>query len=360
MGLADGVKPIAPLVTFPRYPAMPRTRLLVALYLLLCVSPLQAETGDQTSASVVAEVVQAAEALLESLDDSLREQILFQFDDKAQKQRWSNLPVGMSPRKGVRWGDLNEAQQDAVLELIKSSFSEAGYRQVVDNVEGDQFLKDHRNGRADFGWDDFYIAFVGKPSTTAPWMWQFGGHHLALNVTVADNQLTMSPCLTGGQPMEYEHDGKQVRQMAAEIDKAFELINSLSPAQLKQAVLGDSTVGMNFGPGKEGSKPKQEGICAAELKPAQRKLLLAMIGQRMGMLKEVHAKPRMEQIERDLDDTWFSWYGSTTQGEAATYRVQGPTVVIEFAAQRNSPEHVHAMYRDPTNDYGARLIQAQP
>ena len=42
------------------------------------------------------------------------------------------------------------------------------------------------------------------------------------------------------------------------------------------------------------------------------------------------------------------------EGSAAYFRIQGPTLVIEYAPQR-SVDHIHTIYRDPTNDYGAAL-----
>ena len=39
-----------------------------------------------------------------------------------------------------------------------------------------------------FGSDLYYISFLGQPSTSNPWMLQFGGHHLALNITIAGEQ----------------------------------------------------------------------------------------------------------------------------------------------------------------------------
>ena len=36
-----------------------------------------------------------------------------------------------------------------------------------------------------FGRAEYYVSILGKPSTTEPWMMQFGGHHLAINVTLA-------------------------------------------------------------------------------------------------------------------------------------------------------------------------------
>ena len=87
-------------------------------------------------------------------------------------------------------------------------------------------------------------------------MWQFGGHHLAINATIVGDRITLSPSLTGGQPMTYTYQGKQVRQCAAGQDKAFELIAALTPEQLKKAVLGDRPDELRYGPGGEGAKPK--------------------------------------------------------------------------------------------------------
>jgi len=48
-----------------------------------------------------------------------------------------------------------------------------------------------------------------------------------------------------------------------------------------------------------------------------------------------------------------AWSGPTTNGSAAYFRIQGPTLVIEYAPQ-GSVDHIHTIYRDPTNDYGAK------
>lgn len=45
------------------------------------------------------------------------------------------------------------------------------------------------------------------------------------------------------------------------------------------------------------------------------------------------------------------------QGSAAYFRVTGPTIVLEGSPQQmegNAANHIHGMYRDPTNDYGAK------
>jgi len=41
------------------------------------------------------------------------------------------------------------------------------------------------------------------------------------------------------------------------------------------------------------------------------------------------------------------------------YRIQGPTLLIEFQVEGNlgaNEGHLHSIYRDPTNEYGAAQV----
>ena len=60
------------------------------------------------------------------------------------------------------------------------------------------------------------------------------------------------------------------------------------------------------------------------------------------------------RVRANLPKTYFAWSGPTTPGSAAYFRMQGPTLVIEFAPQGGA-DHIHTIYRDPTNDYGAKF-----
>ncbi len=332
----------------------------VAALLIACL-PLQLfGQADQTPEQVVAEVVKAAETLLETLNDDQKQTVMFEFTDEEQRERWSNLPVGNYPRAGLRMGDLSEQQKEAVNGMIKATMSEIGYQQVIDNVISDEVLRINSRRRTSFGKDEFFVAILGEPSTTKPWMWQFGGHHLAINATIVGDQVTLAPSLTGGQPVDYEWEGREVRQLAEEEDAAYELINSFSEEQLKIAVLGDRYVDLNFGPGESSIEPANEGIKIGELDEKQQTLAKQLIQHRIDILNPVHAKVKMEQVTAELSDTYFAWYGPTEAGEAATFRIQGPSLIIEYSPQRlggQATNHLHAMYREPANDYGVGFIQ---
>ena len=83
---------------------------------------------------------------------------------------------------------------------------------------------------------------------------------------------------------------------------------------------------------------------------------MELIREWAGIMADAYAGPRMAEIRANLPQTYFAWSGPTTNGSAAYFRVQGPTLVIEYAPQ-DSVDHIHTIYRDPTNDYGAKLAR---
>lgn len=320
-------------------------------------APVVAVASDETTRGVVA----AAEALLATLDESQRAKGVFAFNDDKQRANWSNFPTGIFQRSGLRMGDLSPTQREAVYAVLAATLSPEGYQRVMDQVTGDEVLKSTDNGgNLIFGQDEFYFSILGTPSNTEPWMWQFGGHHLALNATIVGGNILLTPSLTGGQPIKYTVDGRAVFQWQEENDKAFALINALDADQQKQAILGDGYIQLVLGPGEDGKTIQPEGIKVASLNADQQKLLLDLIRVRVGMLKEDDAAVKMAEVEANLAETWFAWYGPTTNGQPAYYRIQGPTIFIEYSPQSmggSAIDHIHAMFRDPTNDYGAGLIK---
>jgi hypothetical protein len=66
------------------------------------------------------------------------------------------------------------------------------------------------------------------------------------------------------------------------------------------------------------------------------------------------AEPRMAEIRASVNDTWFAWSGPTTNGSAAYFRIQGPTLVIEYAPQ-GGVDHIHTIYRIPPTTTERRL-----
>ncbi|HWN94718.1 MAG TPA: DUF3500 domain-containing protein [Methylomirabilota bacterium] len=333
--------------------AILRTLLIVAALVALESNRLEAAAPEPTQ-----KIASAAAAFLDTLDDTQRGKVSFAFNDAAQRIRWSNLPVSMAEHRGLRMGDLKANQRDAVMNLLATTLSKMGYEKVVGIVESDEVLrKQSPKGAPPFGRDEYFISFLGKPSATEPWMIQFGGHHLALNITIAGEQGVLTPSLIAVQPAKFTLDGKTIRPMGRETDKALELVQALTDEQRKQAILGSQMRDLVLGPGHDGETIQPEGLKTSTLNEAQRKLLLELIAEWSGIIHDTAATAKLNEIKANLADTWFAWSGPLEAGKAY-FRIQGPTVIIEYAPQRLGGDvtmHIHSMFRDPTNDYGKKF-----
>jgi hypothetical protein len=312
----------------------------------------------QSPSSVPATIVASANAFLGSLDEGQREKVLFDFNDAGQRKRWSNLPTTMVPRAGLKMGDLTNTQKAAAMKLLASALSQRGYEKVVAIMEGDEVLKAQSGGgRAMFGHDLYFISILGKPSPKDPWMLQFGGHHLGLNLTMVGSEGILTPTLTATQPAKYTAAGKTVRPLGAENDKAFALINALDEGQKKKAILNYKVADLVLGPGEDGKTIQPEGLKASVMNVSQQAMLLDLVSEWAGIVNDQAAAARMAEIKANIAETWLAWSGPTTNGQPAYYRIQGPTLVIEYAPQPLGGDptmHIHTIYRDPTNDYGKK------
>ena len=335
-----------------------RTAPLSLLAVFATLGVLDSARSEAAPSGQTQKIVSAANAFLGTLDEAQRGKVNFDFNDAAQRKRWSNLPVTMAERRGLRMGDLKQSQRDAVMKLLSTALSRMGYEKVVAIVDGDEVLRKQSQGNSPpFGRDEFFVSFMGKPSATEAWIIQFGGHHLALNITVAGEKGILTPSLIAVQPARFVLEGKTVRPMGRETDKALELVKALTDEQRKQAILGSQMRDLVLGPGHDGETIQPEGIKVSALSEGQRKLLLALIAEWSGIIHEQAAAEKLAEIKASLADTWFAWSGPMEAGKAY-FRVQGPTVIIEYAPQKLGGDvtmHLHSMYRDPTNDYGKKL-----
>src|SRR5206468_11955255 len=135
-------------------------------------------------------------------------------------------------------------------------------------------------------------------------MLQFGGHHLALNITIAGARGVLTPTLTGAQPALYTSNGKTVRPLGQESDKALALLNDLDESQRKQAILSYRLADLVLGPGQDGKTIQPEGLKASAMNERQRTMLLDVISEWAGIIHEKPANPRMAELKADLNEPW--------------------------------------------------------
>jgi hypothetical protein len=198
--------------------------------------------------------------------------------------------------------------------LMAVALSRDGYQKVLNIMNADEVLKNRgggqtggrqggaarggRGGGVRFGADEYYIALLGSPAPSSPWLIQFGGHHLAINVTVAGANQVLTPSLPAAQPARYTLNGETIRPLGKENDKGFALINTLTPAQQKQAILNYQVRDLVLGAGADGKTIQPEGILASALNASQQEMLLDLAHEWVGISTTKAPRQRWRKSRR--------------------------------------------------------------
>ncbi|MFN8539417.1 MAG: DUF3500 domain-containing protein [Thermomicrobiales bacterium] len=210
-----------------------------------------------------------------------------------------------------------------------------------------------------YGKQYYWVALIGALSATTLWQWQWGGHHVTINATISGTNVALTPSFIGVQPATYTANGQTIRPLGDIEDEAFALVGALDATQQKAAVLGNTYMDLVLRPGRTArpSRPRVAGV-ADERDPAGG--VPEADRHYTGLVNDEDAAARNAEVKANLAQTYLAWYGPTTKGSAAYFRVTGPTIVIEYSPQSmggNAANHIHGIYRDPTNDYGAKIAK---
>jgi hypothetical protein len=317
-------------------------------------------------------VRKAAAAFLASLTEPQRAKTVFPLDDP-EWRKWMNQHFYL--RQGVSFQEMTEPQREAAFGLLHAGLSAKGLQLTRDIMRLNHTLGElNKNNFEEYGEWLYWITVMGTPSDKEPWGWQLDGHHAIINYFVVGDQVVMTPLFVGSEPViAYEGKYKGVSILQDEQKKGLALIHALPEAQRKKAILevsktGNNNLGEAF---KDNLVLDYSGVRATELGPKQKDQLLDLIGEYVGNMKEGHAKVKMEEVRRHLDNTWFAWIGGTEPKSVFYYRIHSPVILIEFdhqlpvglrhlAADPKAPnrEHIHCVVRTPNgNDYGKDLLR---
>ncbi|MFJ9707099.1 DUF3500 domain-containing protein [Streptomyces sp. NPDC101234] len=316
-------------------------------------------TADSSS---VSDVVTAADAFLDTLDSDQQSSVLLDFT-QANATAWSNLPCGSTCRVGIEFSSLSDEQltaAKAVIEAATGTGSGSGYDQISQILKADDYLGETASG---YGSGNYYLAFLGTPSTTGTWQLHFGGHHLALNLTFKDGAVEgTTPFFVGVEPTSWTgDDGTSYAPLSGMYDGMKAMVDSLTDDELTEAKLSESFSDVLLGPDDDGDFPEtKEGLKVSELTDDQQALVLAAMKPWVDVADDTTAASVLSTYKSELDDTYISYSGSTDLSAQGDYvRIDGPGVWIEFVCQDGvvytSKIHYHTVYRDHTTDYGGEF-----
>ena len=320
-----------------------------------------AAIADPAAGDEVAAAAAAADRFLQTLDPAQARAAVLP-PDSPLIVNWSNLPAGMAgfERNGVRIGDLQDAQRAALRDFLAEALSPAGAELVHGVIAAEGVLADASRASR-LGWhpDNYWLAFFGEPSPAGDWSWQFGGHHLAINVAVTGGVMSMSPSFIGIEPAAFVLDGTEREPLGGYAAGAVALLGALPGEQRDAAMVGSRPRDLYAGAGRDGVIPPVEGSRVVGWPVERQRQLLDLIGLWVGAMPPAAAALRLAEIEAELPEVRFAWHGPADGSGSIYYRIQGPTLLIEFSTRGSlgaAGGHYHSIYRNPTNEYGrARL-----
>ncbi len=311
------------------------------------------------TAALVARMTAAAQDLLDSLDGALREQAVASFDIP-DRRAWTYLP---GPRPGLSLADMTQQQRDLALALLDSGCSVGGAQAARAVIELDMIRRqlsappgrepdptDHR----------YWVRILGEPGGSAPWAWRVNGHHLAVQITVVDDAVAVTPQFFGAEPAMVESGPHQgLRILPDEEDLGRALLGLLSPAQRSVAVVSDAApadILTRWDPVADaGGVPA--GLSYGEMQDDQRAVLRRLVRQYLDRAPIDVAELAWRDAESaGLDTIEFSWAGSDRPRRGHYYAVRGATFLLEYDNTQDNANHIHSVWRDLQHDWGDDLL----
>jgi hypothetical protein len=345
---------------------------------------------------------EAASNFVVSLSSDQRAKAAFDFAEE-ERARWYYTPT---ERGGLPLAEMDRRQQRLAHRLIAAGLSPAGYV-TASTIMG---LETTLDALEEWTWPGrgrdpmlYYLSVFGEISPRQPWGWRFEGHHISLNYTIVGGQIVSpTPTFFGANPAEVRLNNAGVlRPLAAVEDVARELLRSLSKEQRAIAVISPAApsdiVTANRPKVEEGALPLPsemlsghpvtnvgkerfegrqrelglteeyldrlrftrvpKGLSAQEMAESQREMLLVLIRQYIDRMPERIAEIEIEKLQRQgLGGVHFAWAGGLESRQPHYYRLQGSRFLVEYDNTQNDANHIHSVWRDPTNDFGAHLL----
>ena len=323
-------------------------------------------TGQQTTL-----IREAAERFLAPMSTADLSRVHFAISDPEWRD-WSNVDVGIFPRRGISLEEMNEEQKESAWKLLAVALSAEGLEQTQNIMKTEQTLFEINGEPIRYGTEKYYITMMGIPSPDNPWGFQLDGHHLVINYFVLGDQVVMTPAFWGGEPV-YADAGMYLGNhiLQEEQNTGLRLMQSLDSGQRQRATIEASKVRNDqvAAANQDNLVLDYEGIKGSDLNSQQRLQLLNVIRSFVGALREPHAEVTMEEIGQHIDETYFAWVGESKDDSVFYYRVHSPVILIEFDHQgpvgtlHKNPagvptrDHIHTVVRTPNgNDYGKDLL----
>lgn len=312
---------------------------------------------SQTTAPVTSDMAKATDQFLQTLSEKQEIKIQFSFDD-SERYDWHYIPKS---RKGLTLNEMNAEQRKAAMALLHTALSDTGFDKATSIMQLETVLKEVENRPADDHYRDpgnYFFSIFGNPASDSVWGWRLEGHHISFNFSSRNNHLVSgTPGFFGSNPaivLSGPEKGKQI--LKDETELGFALLHSLNEKQIEKAIINvNAPSEIITGASRKAMIDDPKGILYSELTISQQKIFIQLLSIYIHRYTRLFAMGMMHEIEAaGLNNIRFAWAGAQQPGVGNPhyYRLQGPTIIIEYDNTQNNANHVHTVIRDLKNDFG--------
>ena len=333
----------------------------VWLSLVLLAGVLLPVTLNSAPSAAAKAMADAANTFLGDLSAEQKSKATFKFEDD------SRFEFRFTPRArtGLPIKEMSQAQRDKAHALVKTGLSMRGYTTATTIMDLENVLKaiePPRTGPNAIVRDPelYFVSIYGTPGKS-PWGWKFEGHHVAFNFTVIDDKpVVFAPNFFGANPAVVRDGPKQGTRALRDEEEAGRALLQAFDEKQRAKVIYDVTAPreMITAENREAKPLEPTGISYKEMTPPQRRLFEKLLDVYLGRVAPELAKARLEALQKaGMDNLTFGWAGVMEVGGPHYYRIQGPTFLVEYDNTQNNNNHIHAVWRDFTGDFGRDLLR---
>ena len=306
---------------------------------------------------------EAAARFLHSLTSLQQKRAQYTFTDN-ERFDWHFIPK--NDRKGIPLAELNEQQKKAAFDLLSACLSEQAVRKVNEIIQLESVLKQLEGRKEDDHFRDgtkYYFTLFGNPAPDSIWGWRLEGHHVSFTFSAEKNRLVSgTPGFMGANPAivpDGPFKGKET--LKEETDDGFALLHVLNPDQLNKAVINTKAPGdiITFA-SRKAMIDHPQGIYYSELNKDQQHVFWQIVELYVHRYTKLFADDMIKEIRAaGTDKLQFAWAGAQQKDskEGYYYRIQGPTIIIEYDNTQNNANHVHSVLRDLQHDFGGDELE---
>jgi Protein of unknown function (DUF3500) len=306
------------------------------------------------SASLMTE---CANRFLAALDADQRGKATFAFSAD-ERLNWHFIP---KERKGLPLREMTSYQRHLASALLAAGLSQTGYIKAVTIMSLEEVLKIIENDSGERrNPEKYYFSVFGAPSDEGAWGYRVEGHHLSQNYTMVNGVAIDGPSFFGANPAEVRQGPRKgLRTLAGEDDLGLALMHALDEQQQRVAIVDTTAYPdiLTAASRKAALEGQPSGLSASKINAKQFDALRALMEEYAHNVPGELATGRIAQIDKAGRNIYFAWSGGIDPGDLRYYRVQTSSFLIELDDTQDGANHIHAVWRDFSGDFGEDLLR---